>query len=74
MQNLLPLNKYTNYLVSFFLFNFAFIIVYIYVVFKLVLHSFLPNFQSHDILGFSLGFSQNIFLFFFLISLPNQIY
>ena len=70
MQNLLPLNKYTNYLVSFFLFNFAFIIVYIYVVFKLVLHSFLPNFHSHDILGFS----QNIFLFLFPISLPNQIY
>ena len=59
-----------------FFFNFAFIIVCIYVIFKLVLHSFLPDFQSHDILGFSsyATLSQNIFLFFFPISLPNQIY
>ena len=63
-------------LISFQFFNFAFIIVCIYVIFKLVLHSFLPDFQSHDILGFSsyATLSQNIFLFFFPISLPNQIY
>ena len=67
MQNLLPLNKYTIYLVFFF--DFAFIIVYIYVVFKLVLHSFLPNFQSHDILGFSSSyatlFPKHFPIFFF---------